>query len=181
MNRRSTRESSTAWTDYHRRTDAVRRTLEHLQRSPEPDLPWDEATAATFADRSELLTELHGVWTRRVLARVDAELETSDRPAQDVVVTAWQEVAASLPALRRLLDHHADDPAMARCEAAEHRMLAVAGGLATFSDPPSRSAALGRRLVASAAEQSSYAVQGRQGRLWLHPFRRTQPTAPTAA
>ncbi|MGH3713119.1 MAG: hypothetical protein ACRDT4_06595 [Micromonosporaceae bacterium] len=138
---------STAWERYHRRAAIVRQVLARLEATG-GTAPWQEY-AEVFGDRDDLLRELHRVWSTRLAARVENALECDHHEQLTSVVQAWREVAAELPALRRLLDQHAGDPAIWRATRREHRMLAVAAGLATLTDPEDHAVAEGVRLTTS--------------------------------
>ena len=143
----TTQQSTRAggWQGYHLRAGAVNEVLARLDRSSE--LPWDERLAAVFDDRDDLLEALHAVWTRRLLARVDLALETGTGTPRQSVEEAWRSTQAELPALRALLDRYEGTEVARRCSAGEHRLMAVAAGLATLSDPAPRSARIGAELV----------------------------------
>lgn len=64
-----------------------------------------------------------------------------------------------MPGVRALLDRYADDPALRRPANAEHRLVAVAAGLATLGDPLLRTANLGRAFVARVREVGPPAVR----------------------
>lgn len=138
---------SGGWDRYHQRADAVRAVLAELDRAPRADLPWNDELAAVFLDRDDLLEALHAVWTRRLLARVDLELEIGTGTPRESVEKALRATAEALPALRALLDQNAGSEVSRRCVAGEHRLLAVAAGLATLSDPAPYSARRGAALV----------------------------------
>lgn len=164
----------TAWENYRRRAAVVRQVLERLETTTGPAVHWYDVpgVAEVFADREDLLRELHRVWSTRLAARVETALECGDGDLAGEVMKAWREVAAEAPALRRVLDHHAGDPAIWYAERREHRMLAVAAGLATLSDPEDRAVAAGIRLVngipmAPAAPRAR--IFGRPMRLWPSP------------
>lgn len=133
---------TTAWETYHRRAAALRDVVTRVERDGE--LVWDPDV---FADEADVLVALHDLWTRRLETRIDLALELHDIPG-DSVAEAWREVAAELAGVRRVLDAHAHDPALAAHELHEHRLVAVAVGLATLSDPVAHSARLGRAYVA---------------------------------
>ena len=139
---------SIAWDTYHRRATALRRVITDLDRSGSSTLPWNDELADVFDDPDDLLVALHDVWTRRLAARVDLALEIDEHEAGESVALAWREVADELSGVRRVLDRQQDNPVLGHSGRQEHRLLAVAAGHATISDPLSRSAAAGERLVA---------------------------------
>ncbi|MGH3736402.1 MAG: hypothetical protein ACRDT6_12395 [Micromonosporaceae bacterium] len=141
----------TAWENYRRRAGVLRQVLARLDDTPGASVRWYDVPGVTevFADREDLLRELHRVWANRLAARVDLALESDHHELAHSVMRAWQEVAAELPALRRVLDHHAGDPAIWYATRREHRMLAVAAGLAILDDPEDHAVAEGVRLVNS--------------------------------
>ncbi len=138
---------STAWDTYHRRASALRRVIADLDRAGSSTLPWNDELAVVFDDPDDLLVALHDVWARRLAGRVDLALEIDEQESGESVALAWREVADELPGVRRVLDRQADNPVLRHSASQEHRMLAVAAGDATISDPLSHSAAAGARLV----------------------------------
>lgn len=176
----------TAWENYRRRAAAVRQVLARLEAArleaawledvPGAAVRWYDVPGVSevFADREDLLRELHRVWSTRLAARVDMALECDDHELTESVMRAWRELAAELPALRRVLDHHAGDPAIWYAERREHRMLAVAAGLAALHDPEDHAVAEGVRLVNSIVATPRRTVPrsrvfGRPLRLWPNP------------
>ena len=171
-----TTTSGRSWEAYHHRAQAVRSVLAELDATHSDELPWDDELAQDFLDRDDLLEALHAAWTRRLLGRVDLALETGTGTPEESVRAAWLATRRDLPGLRDLLDRYADSEVARRCVAGEHRLLAVAAGLATLSDPTAHSAALGAALVDSLAPAG--VPSRRHSRLgWLKVFRH----APTAA
>lgn len=139
---------STAWETYHRRHRALRGVVAELDASGVEDVPWSEDLAGVFADRDDLLVALHDLWSRRLEGRVEMALDVGvDLPAE-CVETAWYEVAAELPGVRRVLDAHAHDQVLRRHEQHEHRLLAIAAGMADPGAPLAPAAAAGAQLVA---------------------------------
>lgn len=130
------------WDSVHRRTAALREAVARLDR--DDVLAWD---VAVFPERVDVLVALHELWTRRLLGRVDMALELHDPPEQ-AVAEAWRAVAAELHGVRRLLDVVRDHPALEALERNEHRMLALAVGRATLSDPAAYAARRGEEFVA---------------------------------
>jgi hypothetical protein len=127
------------WDDFYRRRDA----LDSVLASYEPgalDVP------DLFDGPDELLLALHHRWSLRLAGRV--ELATLSDDPVEAVGAAWRETAAADPALRRLLDEHADRPALRGATLAERRMLATAARLAEPGDDPDEQAAVGAAFVA---------------------------------
>ncbi len=125
------------WQEFYRRRDALNAAVAQgeLRRSE------------SFPDERELLRALHHRWTQRLTARLElAELDDAD--PVDAVGTAWRQTAEDNPALRTLLDTHADDPAVRPLIDAEHRTLARAAGLTEPGDSPAEEAAIGAAFVA---------------------------------
>lgn len=135
----STRSS---WDRMHARTASLREVVADLDAGR----PLRTAVEG-FADRGELLRELHGIWARRLGGRLDLALETDDHDLAESVARAWQDTADDLPGVRRALDEHADHPALQHVQRAELRTVAVAAGLATFDDPVASAARAGAVLV----------------------------------
>ena len=135
----------TAWDLVHTRTAALREIIAALDAGG--DLRWDDSASGLFADRDDLLQALHGVWSRRLQGRIDIALELDERRLDESVAAAWVHTNADLPGVRRILDEHADEPALRQLERAQLRAIAVAAGLATFDDPIAHSAAAGAQLV----------------------------------
>lgn len=127
------------WDDFYRRRDA----LDSVLASYEPgvlDVP------DVFDGPDELLLALHHRWSLRLAGRV--ELATLSGDPVEAVGAAWRETAAADPALRRLLDEHADRPALRGVTLAEQRMLATAARLAEPGADPDEQAAVGAAFVA---------------------------------
>jgi hypothetical protein len=137
----STRSS---WDRMHSRTASLREVVAGLDAGE----PLPEAVGG-FADRGDLLRELHGIWSRRLGGRLDLALETDDHDLSESVARAWLDTAEDLPGIRRVLDDQADHPAVRHARRIELRTVAVAAGLATFDDPVASSARAGAVLVGS--------------------------------
>lgn len=140
---------SEAWENYHRRAAAVHDVAVWLDRSRGDQPPWNPTLATAFESPGDLLVALHDLWSRRLLARVDMELENHHGPPAESVAIAWHATAATLPGVRRVLDAHIDHPALESSELSEHRLLAVAAGYAGLAQPVESAAREGRLLVAA--------------------------------
>jgi hypothetical protein len=139
--------TNAAWATVHTRSAALREVVRLLDAGR--PLPWDAATAVVFSDRDDLLKALHELWSRRLNGRIDVALETDDHQLRESVARAWIETVDDLHGVRRVLDAHADEPALRQLERTEHRAVAVAAGLATFADPIAHSATTGAQFVAT--------------------------------
>lgn len=139
---------SEAWENYHRRAAAVHDVVAWLDRSRGEQLPWNPTLATVFESSADLLVSLHELWNRRLLARVDLELETHPGSPAECVAIAWHATALTLPGVRRVLDAQAEHPALESSQLSEHRLLAVAAGYAGLAQPVEYAARAGRLLVA---------------------------------
>jgi len=115
------------------------------------DLPWDAELAAAYVTREALLLALHDHWSRQLLSRVDVALELGAETPEASVTVAWRSALRDQPAVHRLLESEADNPALRTARRSLFAAVAVAAGLATFDDPASVSVARGERLLASVA------------------------------
>jgi hypothetical protein len=109
------------WNDFYRRRDALNSVIESGELTA-PD-PFDGPT--------EVLLALHHRWSLQLAGRVElaGEIDPDEADQVDAVGTAWRAAAAANPGLRRLLDEHANHPALRGVTRTEHRMLANAAGL----------------------------------------------------
>ncbi|WP_243789249.1 hypothetical protein [Saccharopolyspora gloriosae] len=129
------------WNDFYQRKNAIRAVLDHA--GEDPAAPLDPAlvpaAATVFADRDELLRALHHKWNRSLTGRVDIGIEDADADPRgdrvEAVSNAWRRTTSDNPVLRRILDSHADEPAIAGLLRQERRTLALAAGLAEPHEP----------------------------------------------
>jgi hypothetical protein len=137
------------WEHYHRRTRLLHQAADYAERTGSGDLPWGSVPglADEFADRTDLLLDLQSRWERMLGGQIEMALDLDDDDLADSVRHAWQKLAARHVGLRRIIDRHAHEPALAYALRAERRMLAVAAGLATLQDPHQVAAARGAALV----------------------------------
>lgn len=126
------------WDEFYRRRDALDSVLERDELVV-PDL---------FGGPDELLLALHHRWALRLAGRVELATLAADADRVDAVGAAWRATAAADPVLRRVLDEHADRPALRAVTVAEQRMLATAAGLADPHDTPQERAAVGAAFLA---------------------------------
>lgn len=149
------------WNDFHQRQRAIQAVLDHAARHPAARLDLDAvpAAAAVFADRDELLRALHHKWNRVLTGRIDVGVEDADADPHgdrvEAVGEAWRRTATDQPVLRRVLDGHADEPALAGLRRQELRMLAVSAGLAEPDEPADELDRVGQaflRLLRTAPE-----------------------------
>jgi hypothetical protein len=122
-----------SWADFYRRRDSIDAALEHARQGRPGPMP-----LGVFSDEDELLLALHHKWLMALTGRVELALvEQRGDPVQAC--------AAEHEVLRRVLDEHADRPALRPAIDGEHRLLALAAR-------PRRNPVehLPRRLAASA-------------------------------
>jgi hypothetical protein len=129
-------DKTMGWQDFYRRRDALDAVVEQGELR----------TSDTFPDEGSLLLALHHRWTQRLTARVDLA-ELSDDDQVDAVGEAWRTTAAENPALRALLDEHADQPALRPLIEAEYRMLARVAGLTEAGDSAAEETSIGAAFL----------------------------------
>ena len=127
----------------------IREVLTRLERTRDGRLPWQEVPGAVevFGEPGALLRALQLTWFTRLTAALDLAMEAGDSDPVEEVQMAWYDLAWRTPGLRRVLDAHQQDPAVAPGRVQEYRALAVSAGLATLDEPSAIAAARGRQLV----------------------------------
>ncbi|MCX2734364.1 hypothetical protein OOZ19_29315 [Saccharopolyspora sp. NFXS83] len=129
------------WNDFYQRQHAIRAVLDHAREHPAAPLNLElvPAAEAAFTDRGELLRALQHKWSNSLTGRIDIGIEDADSDPRgdrvEAVSAAWRRATADNPVLRRVLDSHADDPAIIGLLRQERRMLAVSAGLAEPHEP----------------------------------------------
>lgn len=148
-----------SWHDFHQRQRAIAAVLDSARQNPAQAL---DQVPAPFSDATELLRALQHKWTQQLIGRVDVALaETGDAPDGDriqAVTEAWRSTAAANPVLRDLLDRNQANPVLRGDAAREHRMLALASGLAEPAEPDAEVARVGqafRQLLRATGIESS--------------------------
>jgi hypothetical protein len=138
-----------SWADFYRRRDALNTVIEHA-RADDRDLAFASSAARVediFGTRDELLLALHYKWTLALTGQLGVALAQADRDPEadrvDAVLAAWRATAAEHDVLRRLLDAHADEPAMRTAIDGEQRLLALSAGLAELHESELASDPLG--------------------------------------
>lgn len=137
-----------SWNDFHQRQQALAEVLDSARR----DLTAAFDTVPNpFRDTDELLTALHHKWMQQLTGRVEVALiDTENGPHDDrvkAVTMAWRRTAGANPGLRAALDVHSANPALSAATEREHRLLAIAAGLADEHEPPREVARIGRTFV----------------------------------
>ena len=127
----------------------IREVLTRLERTRDGRLPWQEVSGAVevFGEPGALLRALQLTWFTRLTAALDLAMEAGDSDPVEEVQMAWYDLAWRTPGLRRVLDAHQQDPAVAPGRVQEHRALAVSAGLAKLDEPAAIAAARGRQIV----------------------------------
>lgn len=99
------------YTRYRTRRALVNEVLDHVDRTGDPALPWAQVSglAAEFNQPRDLLLALQHRWTTQFTARLDALLESPPGDWETAVQRLWNELAAEMPVLRRILDEHPDE------------------------------------------------------------------------
>lgn len=158
-----------SWNDFHQRQQALAETLDSARRDLSAAF---DTVPSPFRDTGELLAALQHKWMQQLTGRVEVALgDTEDAPHDDrvkAVTMAWRRTAHANPGLRAALDVHADDPALVEATAREHRMLAIASGLAEEHEPAQEVTRVGRaflKLLRAAPEPDERPRPGRLRKL----------------
>lgn len=95
---------------------------------------WQETPGlwTSFGSLDDLLHAAHGRWMHALACAVDVAIEIGEGDLSDDVRTAYDSLQARMPGLRRLLDEHAEHPALAAAHINERRLVATA---AAVTDP----------------------------------------------
>ena len=134
-------------TTLHRR-DVMRAVIESSRSTGDRVAPWDglPGLGEHFDGEDDLLVEMHREWLRVLVGRLHrGEVVAQRTPAN--VRDLYDEMCATHPTLRGILDAHELNPALWEPTELEHAMLARIAGLAPEGTPSENAAALGRTLV----------------------------------
>ncbi|MFC7344146.1 hypothetical protein [Saccharopolyspora griseoalba] len=125
-----------SWNTYYQRKHAIDAVLDSARRDPDRAL---DTIPSPFADAGELLAALQHKWLQQLGGRLEVALTDAERAPHgdrvEAVTSAWRRAAAANPALRAVLDHHAEHPALRAGATAENRLLATSAGLAEEFEP----------------------------------------------
>ncbi|WP_406692241.1 hypothetical protein REH65_10170 [Saccharopolyspora sp. ID03-671] len=158
-----------SWNDFYQRQQALAEVLDSARRDLSAAF---ETVPGPFRDIDELLAALHRKWMLQLTGRVEVALTDTDAAPHgdrvEAVTAAWRRTAQDNPGLRAALDLHAGNPALQDVTAREHRMLAIAAGLAEEHEPPQDAARVGRafvQLLRAAPDSGRHARPGRLRKL----------------
>ena len=111
---------------------AVSQMIDNAQRSGDYTAPWRSSPAVWeyFSDESDLLRHLKQTWRNALAGAVYVAIEAGEGDLQADVTKAYATVTKRHAALRRVLEAHADHPAIAAAMRKEQNLLtSVAQGL----------------------------------------------------
>jgi hypothetical protein len=109
-----------------RQQQAVNQMLETAQRHDRFTAPWRSAPAVWeyFSDESDLLRHLQQTWRNALAGAVYVAIEQGDGDLQADVAKAFTTVCQRHAGLRKVLEAHADHPAIASAMRKERALLA---------------------------------------------------------
>ena len=111
---------------------AVSQMIDNAQRSGDYTAPWRSSPAVWeyFSDESDLLRHLQQTWRNALAGAIYVAIEAGEGDLQADVTKAYATVTKRHAALRRVLEAHADHPAIAAVMRKEQNLLtSVAQGL----------------------------------------------------
>ena len=108
-----------------RRHVALSEMVAHAHRSGELAAPWHQVPSIWehFSDESDILRELHQDWRTAFAGAVYVAIEQGEGDLQQDVLKAYRTLQRRYAGVRRLLDHHADHPAIAAAVRKERALL----------------------------------------------------------
>lgn len=131
-----------SWKTLHNRGEILRTVIEVADTRVDGRLPMDvDGVRETFGDELTLLAALQLRWYTRLSGRIERELAAQPMDLEAAVIRAWHSVAAELPGVRAIVDHHRENPldepmagALSVATAKERALLAVMAGQAGSAD-----------------------------------------------
>ena len=108
-----------------RRHAALAEMVAHADRTGSLDAPWEQLPSIWehFRDEADILRELHQDWRTSFAGAVYVAIEQGDGDLQHDVLTAYRSLQHRYAGARRLLEHHADHPAIAAVMRKERALL----------------------------------------------------------
>lgn len=108
-----------------RRHTVLAEMVEHAERSGDLDAPWEtyRAVLEHFRDDGEILRTLHDDWRTALAGAVYVAIEQGQGDLRKDVQTAHDAIRRRYRGVRRLLEHHADHPAIAAAMAKERALM----------------------------------------------------------
>jgi hypothetical protein len=105
---------------------AVSQMIEAAQRSDNHTAPWRSTPAVWefFSDEADLLRHLQQTWRNALAGAVYVAIEAGDGDLQADVTKAFSTVCQRHAGLRKVLEAHADHPAIAQAMRKERALLA---------------------------------------------------------
>lgn len=118
--------------------------IQTAQRTGTYESPWRSAPGVWefFADEADLLRHLQQTWRNALAGAVYVAIEAGDGDLQADVTRALSTVARRHGALRRIVEAHADHPAIAAAMRKEKALLSAVVALAEAEDGAAVSEAL---------------------------------------
>ena len=142
--------------DLHLHETALAAVVAAAERRLDGSLPWSDVPDAErcFRTPERLLSILQLRWHTHLAALIEDALDDEPMDLAQAVIEAWRGCAAEMPGVRRILDAHADTPAMQIAQRKDWALLASAKGLRPTDDP--RVVAVGRKIEDLARSRSEF-------------------------
>jgi hypothetical protein len=158
------------WNDFYQRREAIELVLRQAARNPESELAFEEIPAVVreFADREELLLAMQHKWMQMLTGKVAVALDEAEHDPRidgvEALARSWRDLAAEQPVLRRVLDVHTAEAgdALHAAVGREHRMVALAAGLADPFEPVDEVTRIGSAFVSLIRGTSQETVSRRR-------------------
>lgn len=142
------------WDTYNRRKNALHEVLAVANRRSDISVAdaLDSVPGArdAFTSEDEFLLDAQMYWASQLSGQLELLVGTGADTPEVGVISAWVATAATAPGARRLLDAHADHPALAKAFQKEEEIIARAAGVPAMSP---RLLERGRAIADAAREQ----------------------------